>query len=401
MNYKEFFPIFSRSINGKPLVYFDNAATTQKPARVVERIRQHYLFESANIHRGVHSLSQQATTFFEDAREAVRQFIHAASLEEIIFTKGTTQGINLVGESLSRSILKAGDEIIITAMEHHSNIVPWQMLAREHGYILKVLPMNTAGVLEISQLPGLITERTRLVSCVYVSNSLGTINPVSDIIRMAASHNVMTLVDAAQAVAHMPIDVQLLGCDFLVFSSHKLYGPTGVGVLYGKKQHLQRMEPVEGGGDMIKSVTFSHTEYSDLPGKFEAGTPNIAGVIGMHESLRFLIETGLSQIFDHESKMSVLLGEGLKSIPGLEFIGNSPKRAGVYSFIVPGIHPHDLATLLDMEGVAVRTGHHCTQPVMDFYNIPGTCRASLGMYNDEKDIHQLINALTKAIKMLS
>jgi len=398
---REDFPILKTQVRGKPLIYLDNAATTQKPFTVIERIQKYYLEENSNVHRGVHYLSELATKEFEGARETVKNFINAESVEEIIFTRGTTEAINLVANSFGKTFLNEGDEIIISEMEHHSNIVPWQILCEEKNAKLKVIPFDDNGELIIYELENLITEKTKLISIVHISNSLGTINPIKKIIEIAHSYAIPVLVDGAQSIMHNKIDVQDLGCDFFVFSGHKIYGPTGIGVLYGKKELLEQMLPYQGGGDMIKSVTFEKTIYNDLPYKFEAGTPNIEGAIGLKAAIEYLSKIGLDQISIYENELLQYATEKLSQIPQLKIIGTAKEKASIISFVIENIHPHDIGTILDFEGIAVRTGHHCTQPVMQHFKIPATTRASFSFYNTKEEIDQLFNALQKVIKVFS
>ena len=395
------FPILAKKLNGKSLVYFDNGATTQKPNVVIDAISNYYKDYNSNIHRGVHQLSQLATQKYEDARSLVQQFVNAKQREEIIFTRGTTDSINLVAFSYGRKNLKAGDEVIITAMEHHSNIVPWQMVCEEKGAVLKIAPINIDGDLILEDFYDMLSERTKIVSLIHVSNTLGTINPVREIIHKAHENNAVVLLDAAQSIQHMPIDVTGLDCDFLTFSGHKIYGPTGTGVLFGKKALLDQMDPIQGGGDMIKEVTFSKTTYNELPHKFEAGTPNIVGVIGMAEAINYVNQLGFDFIHQQETLLLEKATSALSSIDRLKIIGNSQQKSSVVSFVIDGIHPFDIGTLLDQLGIAIRTGHHCTQPLMDFYQIPGTARASFAFYNLEKEVDQLYEGLKKSVKMLS
>ncbi|RMF61295.1 MAG: cysteine desulfurase [Calditrichaeota bacterium] len=398
---KQDFPILQRKVYGKPLVFLDNAASTQKPLQVIETIQQYYTAENANIHRGVYYLSELATQKYEHSREIVRRFLNARSLKEIVFTYGTTDGINLVAHAFGRKFIKEGDEIIISEMEHHSNIVPWQILCEETGARLRVIPMNDNGELDLDQFRNLINSRTKLVAVVYVSNSLGTVNPIKEIIQSAHEHDIPVLVDGAQAVSHYRIDVQELGCDFFVFSGHKIFGPTGVGVLYAREEILETMNPFRGGGDMIKSVTFERTIYNDLPYRFEAGTPNIAGVIGLGTALEYVENIGYEWIGAHETEVLQYGMNVLSEIKQIRFIGTAQKKAGVISFVVDGVHPHDIGTFLDREGVAIRTGHHCTQPVMDHFNVPATSRASIAMYNKKEDFDALVRGLHKIIKVFS
>lgn len=393
------FPNLSIKAHGKPLVYLDNAATTFKPLPVIEAVERHYRRETSNIHRGVHFLSEQATAQYEAVRENVAKFINAKSSKEIIFTRGTTESINLVASSYGRTFLKPGDEILITEMEHHSNIVPWQMLCEEKKCILKVVPMDDTGTLKMNDLETLITTRTKFISLVYISNSLGTINPVEKVISLAKARGIPVLIDAAQTVNHIPVDVQQLDCDFLVFSGHKLFGPTGVGVLYGKSSLLEKMPPYQGGGDMIASVTFEKTTYNTLPYKFEAGTPHIAGVIGLGAAVSYVQSIGLDNIRTHEEALLNYGTKILQKIKGLKLIGTAKNKAAILSFLIPGIHAHDIGTLVDQEGVAIRTGHHCTQPVMKHFGVAATSRASLAFYNTEEELDQLVSALKKAMKV--
>ena len=389
------FPILKELVHGKPLCYLDNAATTQKPRAVVDSIVNYYTKINSNIHRGVHYLSGTATDAYENARIKVKNFINAFSEKEIIFTRGATESINLVANSFGRTNLYEGDEIIISGMEHHSNIVPWQLIAAEKKAVIKVIPITDEGELIFDEFEKLITDRTKIVAVVYVSNSLGTVNPVRQIIETAHKHKIPVLIDAAQAVNHFPVDVRELDCDFLAFSGHKIYGPTGIGVLYGKENLLEQMPPYMGGGDMISKVTFEKSTYNELPFKFEAGTSNIAGAIGLGAALDYINNIGIEAISVHETE---LLDYGIKSlsqVEGLKIIGNAKDKSAVISFVFDNIHPHDIGTFLDFEGVAVRTGHHCTQPVMDRYNIPATTRASLALYNTKSEIDVLTNGLKK------
>ncbi len=394
------FPILANEVKGVPLVYLDNGASSQKPKQVIEAIDQYYLTENSNIHRGVHHLSQVATQKYEDAREKVRAFINARHVHEVLFTKGTTDAINLVASTYGRKFLKAGDEIIISTLEHHSNIVPWQMICEEKGATLKVIPINDAGEVDLDAYHKLLSERTRLVAITHVSNSLGTIVPVKDIIAKAHQYQVPVLLDGAQAVPHMKVDVQALDCDFYAFSGHKMFGPTGVGILYGKEALLNEMPPYQGGGDMIKTVTFEKTTYNDLPHKFEAGTPNIVGGIGLGAAIDYMHEIGLEQIQQYEAQLLAYATNQLLQIEGLRIIGTAQHKAGVISFLVAGTHPYDVGVILDQLGIAVRTGHHCTQPLMERFNIPGTARASLAFYNNKEDIDQLVAGVRKAVSML-
>jgi cysteine desulfurase / selenocysteine lyase len=395
------FPILNREVKGQPLVYFDNAATSQKPQSVIDALVNYYSEYNANVHRGIHTLAEEATLALENSRDAAQQFINAESREQIIFTRGTTEGINLVAYTWGRQNIKAGDEIIISTMEHHSNIVPWQILCEEKGAILKIIPINGKGELLMDEYKKLLNPKTKLVSIVHASNALGTINPVKQIIDAAHKTGAVVLVDGAQSTVHLDIDVQEMGCDFFVFSSHKLYGPTGIGVLYGKKDLLESMPPFQGGGEMIKEVTFEKTTYNDLPYKYEAGTPNIADTIAFKAALDFIHQTGKEKIRRHEEELLAYATTQLEQIPGLKIIGKAKEKVSVVSFIIDGLHPQDIGILLDNRGIAVRTGHHCAQPCMQCFGIPGTVRASFAMYNTKEEIDELIIGLQKAIKMLS
>lgn len=393
------FPILEKEIYGKPLVYLDNAATTQKPLCVVNKIRENYLNNNANIHRGVHFLSQVATEAHEAARETVRKFINAQHAREIIFTRGTTEAINLVASSFGRSQCKEGDEIIVSHMEHHSNIVPWQLLQAEKGIVLKVIPFDENGELQLDKLDELITEKTKLISIAHVSNTLGTVNPVADIIKKAHSHNIPVMVDGAQSVPHMPVDVQALDADFYVFSGHKIYGPTGIGVLYGKEAWLDRIPPYQGGGEMIQKVTFEKTTFNELPFKFEAGTPDYIGSTALAEALNYVSAIGLDNIAAHEQELVRYTLEKLGEVENIRFIGNAKHRSGLVSFLVGNIHPYDLGSIIDKLGIAVRTGHHCAEPVMAAFGIEGTVRASFGIYNTKEEIDALVAGVQRAAKM--
>lgn len=394
------FPILGQKVYGRPLVYFDNAATTQKPLPVIQALEEYYREYNSNVHRGVHYLSQKATDRQEAARHTLAQFIHAAADREVIFTRGTTESINLVAYSYGRRFLKAGDEVLITQMEHHSNIVPWQIACEERGALLKVIPMNEDGTLKLEELDDLLNERTRILAFTWVSNSLGTVNPVKEMIEKAHARNIPVLIDAAQAIQHIPVDVQALDADFLVFSGHKIYGPTGIGVLYGKEKWLAEMPPYQGGGSMIKTVTFGKTSYTDLPFKFEAGTPDVSGAIGLAAAIDYIRDLGLEHIIAAEQELMEYAHTALSGITGLRFIGNAPEKAGAHSFLVGDIHPFDLGELLDKQGIAVRTGHHCCQPVMDFYHIPGTVRASFSFYNTCSEVDVLVTGIEKGLNML-
>lgn len=394
------FPILKEKVNRKPLVYFDNAATTQKPQSVIDAIVEYYTHQNANIHRGVHSLSQKATDAYEYSRRKIASFINAPKPEQIIFTRGTTESINLVAFSYARNFLNAGDEIIISALEHHSNIVPWQLVCEEKNLILKVIPINDDGDLIIEEFEKLLSNKTKIVAVNHISNALGTINPVKTIIEKAHAAGAIVLIDGAQSISHMPIDVQTLDCDFFAFSGHKMFASTGIGVLYGKEELLNKMPPFMGGGDMIKTVTFEKTEYNELPHKFEAGTPHIEAGITITKAIEFIESVGFDFIKEQESILLHYATKRLKEINSIRIIGNPIRKTSVISFIVEGIHPYDIGVLLDKMGIAVRTGHHCTQPIMDRFSIPGTVRASFAFYNTTQEIDIFINALKKAIKML-
>jgi cysteine desulfurase / selenocysteine lyase len=401
MAIRQQFPVLAREVKGKPLVYFDNAATSQKPKVVLDALMNYYTNHNANIHRGIHTLAEEATAAYEATRDAVQQFIHASSREEIIFTRGATEGINLVANTWGRQHIRAGDEIIISTMEHHSNIVPWQILCEEKGAVLKVIPVSDKGELLINEYEKLLSHKTKLVSIVHVSNALGTINPVKKMIDAAHKAGAVVLVDGAQSIVHLDIDVQEMDCDFFVFSAHKLYGPTGVGVLYGKKNILEDMPVFQGGGEMIKEVSFAKTIYNDLPYKYEAGTPNIADTVAFKAALDFINKTGKEKIRAHENELLVYATAQLEQIPGLKIIGRAAEKISVLSFVIDKVHPQDVGILLDNRGIAVRTGHHCTQPLMQRYGIPGTVRASFAMFNTKEEIDELVTGLHKVIKMLA
>ncbi len=387
------FPILRSRVRGKPLVYLDNAATTQKPLQVVEATRAYYEKQNANIHRGVHYLSELATNKYEAARETIAGFLNAESAREIVFTSGTTESINLVAYSFGRANIKAGDEVLISAMEHHSNIVPWQMLCEQTGAKLRVIPIDDNGDIIFEEFETLLSEKTKMVAIVHVSNSLGTINPIKKIVERAHAFDIPVLVDGAQAVSHLKVDVQELGCDFYAISSHKLFGPTGIGALYGRESLLDAMPPYQGGGDMIKSVSFERTTYSELPSKFEAGTPNMAGAIGMATAIDYFTGIGYDKLESHEDAVLRYAHEALADIPDLKFIGMAKAKTGVVSFVLSDIHPHDIGTILDQNGIAVRTGHHCTQPVMERFKIPATTRASFALYNTVDEVDRLAEGL--------
>lgn len=395
------FPILKEIVHGKSLCYLDNAATTQKPKAVIDTLVKYYSEQNANIHRGVHYLSELATKEFEDARIKIKDFVNASSEKEIIFTRGTTESINLVANIFNKGVLKDGDEIIISGMEHHSNIVPWQLIHDQKKIKLRVIPIDDNGEIIFEEFLKLINEKTKLISIVYISNSLGTVNPVEKVIEAAHRHNIPVLLDAAQAIQHLKIDVQKLDCDFLAFSGHKIYGPTGIGVLYGKKKLLESLPPFQGGGDMISKVTFEKTTFNDLPYKFEAGTSNIAGAIGLGTAIDYVSKIGLEQISKHENEILDYATESLLQIPELKIIGRAKHKSSVISFVFDNIHPHDVGTFLDFEGIAIRTGHHCTQPVMDRYNIPATSRASFAMYNTKEEVNVLVKGIKKLIEVFN
>lgn len=393
------FPILQRPVHGRRLVYLDNGATTQKPAAVIDAERTYYEKSNANIHRGVHWLSQHATDLYEQGRERVRSLLNARRSEEIVFTRGTTEAINLVAFSWGRSKLQPGDEILLSGMEHHSNIVPWQLLCQQTGAQIKVIPVTEAGELDLDAYRSLLSSRTRLVGIAHVSNALGTINPVQEMTRMAHEVGATVLIDGAQAVAHQVVDVQAINCDFYAFSGHKLYGPTGIGALYARYDILKDMPPWQGGGDMIHTVSFERSTYADVPQRFEAGTPNIAGVVGLDAAIAYVQSIGLQAIGDHEAALLEQASAELASLPGLRMLGGTAHRAGIASFVIQGIHPHDLGTILDTEGVAIRAGHHCAMPLMTRFGLPGTARASFALYNTPEDVQALIAALEKALKL--
>jgi cysteine desulfurase/selenocysteine lyase len=395
------FPILKERVGGRPLVYLDNAASSQRPVQVIDAIRDLYEHHYSNVHRGVHRLSQESSALYENARVAVRGFIHAACVHEIIFTRGTTESINLVAQSYARPRLQPGDEILITHMEHHSNIVPWQIVCEQTGAKLKVVPISDRGELEMEHFQGMLSDRTRLVAAVHVSNALGTVNPVKEIVDLAHAAGVPVLIDGAQALPHVPVDVQALDADFYAFSGHKIYGPTGIGVLYAKEALLNEMPPYQGGGDMILSVSFEGTTYNTLPYKFEAGTPNIAGAVGLGAAVEYVQNIGLGAIAAHEHGLLEYATARLSEIDGLRIIGEAAQKAGLISFVLDGVHPHDIGTVLDGEGVAIRAGHHCAQPVMERFGVPATARASFAMYNTFHEIDVLAEAIRKTIKMFA
>src|SRR5690606_4020299 len=394
------FPILHRQVNGKPLVYFDNGATSQKPQQVIDVINRYYQHENSNIHRGIHTLSQEATDAYEKARTTVQQFINAKHHHEVIFTSGTTGSINLVASSFGKKHLQAGDEIIISTMEHHSNIVPWQMLCEEKGAVLKIIPISDKGELLMDEFEKLLSSKTKLVSITHVSNTLGTINPVKEIIKLAKAVGAAILIDGAQAVPHTKVDVQALDCDFYAFSAHKMFGPTGVGILYGKESILNELPPYQGGGDMIKTVTFEKTTYNELPHKFEAGTPNIVGGLGLAAAIDYMNNIGIANIEAYEHELLCYATEKIKQIEGVRIIGEATNKASVLSFLVDGTHPSDIGMIIDKLGIAIRTGHHCTEPLMNRFDIPGTARASFAFYNTKEEIDVFIKALERAVNML-
>ena len=392
---KEQFPILSKEVNNKPLIYLDNASTTQKPASVIDEIQEYYECTNSNIHRGVHHLSQKATEEYEEARKKVQTFIGAKSSKEIVFVRGATEAVNLVANSYVNPLLSEGDNIIISHMEHHANIVPWQLIAKQKNIEIKVIPINEKGELIIKELDNLIDKQTKFISLNHVSNSLGTVNPVEKLIKKAHQNNIRIMIDGAQAVQHMKVNVTDLDVDFYCFSGHKMYGPTGIGILYGKKEILDEMEPYQGGGDMIKSVTFEKTIYNDVPHIFEAGTPNIVGAIGLGKAIDFIEDTTIEKIEEHEMDLLNYATKKISNIDGVRIIGTSANKASVISFVMDGIHPHDIGTIMDNLGIAIRAGHHCTQPVMDFYDIPATARASFAIYNTKEDVDKLIEGIEK------
>jgi len=398
---REDFPILHTTARGRPLVYLDNAATTQKPRAVIDALVRYYERDNANVHRGVHELSERATLAYEAARAKVRRLLNAREDREIVFVRGTTEAINLVAQSFGRSRVGPGDEVLVTGMEHHSNIVPWQLLCQERGARLRVLPIDDAGELALDELDELLGPRTRLLALVHVSNALGTVNPVRDIVAAAHARGVPVLVDGAQAVAHGPVDVQALGCDFYAFSGHKLYGPTGIGVLWARAELLEAMPPWQGGGDMIASVSFEKTTYNVIPYKFEAGTPHVAGAIGLGAAIDYLEAVGLEQVAAWEAELLRHAVEALEALPQVRLVGTARERAAVVSFLVDGVHPHDVGTILDQEGIAIRTGHHCAQPVMDRFGIPATARASFGLYNDHEEVEALVRALHRVFEVFA
>jgi len=396
---KSDFPTLNQKISGNDLIYLDNAATTQKPVSVIEAVESYYKVMNSNIHRGVHTLSAKATEAYENARSRVAEFINSQDRKEIIFVRGATEAINLVAHSYVKPILNEGDQIIISQMEHHANIVPWQIICEEKKAELRIIPINDKGELILSEFEKLINEKTRFVSINHVSNTLGTVNPVEEIVKITHSKNIKIMIDGAQAVQHMPLDVTKIDADFYCFSGHKMYAPTGIGVLHGRMVLLEGMPPYQGGGDMIKSVTFEKTIYNDIPNRFEAGTPNISGVIGLASAIEYLTKIGMENIYKHEKDLLNYATQEIKKIENVKVIGKASDKTSVLSFVVDNIHPHDIGTIMDKHGVAIRTGHHCTQPIMDFYEIPATARASFGIYNSKQDIDEMINAIEKTIEV--
>jgi cysteine desulfurase/selenocysteine lyase len=395
------FPILHQQINGHPLVYLDNAASSQKPNQVIDAVANYYRQDNANVHRGVHRLSQRATDAYEGARDKVRGFVNAQSDKEIIFVRGATEAVNLVAQSFVRPQLQAGDEILISHMEHHANIVPWQMLCEQTGAKLNIIPMTSVGELDLSTLDELLTSKTKIMAIGHVSNALGTINPIKDMIARAHAKNIPVLVDGAQAVPHMIVDVEDLDCDFYVFSGHKMFAPTGIGALYGKQALLEAMSPWQGGGDMILSVSFAHTEYNELPYKFEAGTPNISGAIGLGAAIDYMNNLGIANLAAHEHALLIAATEKVTALPGVRIIGTAAQKASVLSFMIEGVHPHDVGTIFDQQGLAIRTGHHCAQPVMQFFGIPATARASFAFYNTFDEIDALVGGIKKVQELFA
>ena len=399
--FRQDFPILTQEINGKPLVYLDSGATSQKPQSVIDKITHYYSHDNANIHRGIYALSERATAVYEAARQSVKNFIHAKRNHEIVFTRGTTESINLIASSFGRSQIKAGDEILISAMEHHSNIVPWQIACEQTGALLKIIPVDDSGALDMDQYRALLNARTKIVSIIQVSNVLGTVNPVKEMIALAHEKDIPVFLDGAQAVPHMTVDVQDLDCDFYGFSAHKMYGPTGTGVLYGKSEWLEKLPPYQSGGDMISRVSFDETEYNVLPHKFEAGTPNMAGVVGLGAAIDYIDCIGIENIAMHEKALTQYATEALIQFQGLRIIGTTPNKTSVISFVMEQAHPHDIATVLDNEGIAIRAGHHCAMPLMERFNVPATARVSFGLYNQKQDVDRLIQGLEKVLKLFS
>ncbi|AEI62490.1 cysteine desulfurase [Corallococcus macrosporus] len=396
---REDFPILHQEVRGRPLVYLDSAATAQKPRAVIDALVRFYQHDNANVHRGVHVLSERATEAYEGARETVRRFINARDVKEIVFVRGTTEAINLVAQTYGRKNIGAGDEVLITQMEHHANIVPWRMLCEQTGAVLKVIPVDDRGELVLDAVDALLTERTRILAVTHVSNALGTVTPVKELIRRAKAKGIPVLVDGAQAVTHFPVDVQDLGCDFYAFSGHKMFGPTGIGVLYGRKELLEAMPPYQGGGDMILSVTMEKVTYNRVPYRFEAGTPNLEGAVGLAAAIRYLEALGMANVAAHDRELLAYATQALESVPGLRLVGTAREKTGVLSFMLADVHPHDVGTILDREGICIRTGHHCAQPVMQHFKVPATSRASLALYNTREDVDALVRGLHKVLEV--
>ncbi|ABF93134.1 cysteine desulfurase SufS [Myxococcus xanthus DK 1622] len=393
------FPILDQEVRGRPLVYLDSAATAQKPQAVIDALVRFYQHDNANVHRGVHVLSERATEAYEGARETVRRFINARDVKEVVFVRGTTEAINLVAQTYGRKHIGAGDEVLITQMEHHANIVPWRMLCEQTGAVLKVIPVDDRGELVLDAVDALLTERTRILAVTHVSNALGTVAPVKELTRRAHAKGIPVLVDGAQAVTHFPVDVQDLGCDFYAFSGHKMFGPTGIGVLYGRKERLDAMPPYQGGGDMILSVTMEKVTYNRVPYRFEAGTPNLEGAVGLAAAIRYLEALGMENVAAHDRELLAYATQALESVPGLRMVGTAREKSGVLSFMLADIHPHDVGTILDREGICIRTGHHCAQPVMQHFKVPATSRASLALYNTREDVDALVRGLHKVLEV--
>ena len=398
--YRKDFPALHQEVHGKPLAYLDNAATAQKPQQVIDVISNYYSNHNSNVHRGVHTLSGRATDLYEGSREKIAKYINAKSTKEIIFTKGATEALNLLAFSFGEYAISAGDEIIVSGMEHHSNLVPWQLLCQRKNAVLKILPITQKGELDLALLPELISDKTKLISIVHTSNALGTVNPIEDIINIAHSQNIPVAIDGSQALPHTAVDMQALDADFFIFTGHKMFGPTGVGVLYGKEAWLEKLPPYQGGGDMIRSVSYTHSEYNDLPYKFEAGTPNIAGVVGLGAAVDYIKSVGIHNIQAYETELLAYATEKALAFAGLNIIGQAEHKSGVLSFTIDGVHPHDIGTIVDFEGVAIRTGHHCAMPVMNFFNVPATARASFAFYNTFSEVDALFAALEKTKDML-
>lgn len=393
------FPILHQEVRGRPLVYLDSAATAQKPQAVIDALVRFYQHDNANVHRGVHVLSERATEAYEGARETVRRFINARDAKEVVFVRGTTEAINLVAQTYGRKHIGAGDEVLITQMEHHANIVPWRMLCEQTGAVLKVIPVDDRGELVLDAVDALLTERTRILAVTHVSNALGTVVPVKELTRRAHAKGIPVLVDGAQAVTHFPVDVQDLGCDFYAFSGHKMFGPTGIGVLYGRKERLEAMPPYQGGGDMILSVTMEKVTYNRVPYRFEAGTPNLEGAVGLAAAIRYLEALGMENVAAHDRELLAYATQALESVPGLRMVGTAREKSGVLSFMLADVHPHDVGTILDREGICIRTGHHCAQPVMQHFKVPATSRASLALYNTREDVDALVRGLHKVLEV--